>query len=368
MICCEECFKDKEIKRLIKGMKQRGDCLRCHVKDVYIYNTEHDEQLATWLSDFISIFTPISMIPSNLNIENVTAKSTTLKAELFNNWNLFNFENEEQVYHFLLHVCKDKYDELPELFDEQIILVELFIDEEIKKHSILKFAQWETFTKKLIEVNRFHTHPFDEELFKKMFTFMQKRYYKGEIFYRCRISENERGIPQDKMSAPPSHLAQTGRASAKGIRCLYLSDTEMTTINETRPRSSDYVTIGTFKLLSDINVIDLKIINDLSPFTDELDAKEYAMNRYLFRKINDELAKPMKSNDSDLDYIPTQYVVDFIKGIERDHKPEYGGVEYSSVMCEDGNNLAIFDPELFECTKIATYQIGNLNYNKRAVR
>ena len=39
---------------------------------------------------------------------------------------------------------------------------------------------------------------------------------------------------------------------------------------------------------------------------------------------------------------------------------EYSGIEYNSVMYEKGYNLAIFDPELFECINTEVYRIENV--------
>ena len=113
-----------------------------------------------------------------------------------------------------------------------------------------------------------------------------------------------------------------------------MGDGPKTAVYETRPRVSDCVTVAQFELQEDITVVDLKLINNLSPFTHNLSAKEYAMNRELLKKIDEGLAKPMGSNDSDLDYIPTQYISDFIKSIEDSEGAVFKGIEYSSVMQE----------------------------------
>ena len=43
---------------------------------------------------------------------------------------------------------------------------------------------------------------------------------------------------------------------------------------------------------------------------------------------------------------------------------EYAGIEYKSVMHNGGNNLAIFDPDLFECTNTKVYGIDSIDYTK----
>ena len=77
------------------------------------------------------------------------------------------------------------------------------------------------------------------------------------------------------------------------------------------------------------------------------------------------MSRPLRRSDSTLDYIPTQYIVDFIKSIEHDGAPEYDGIEYNSTTNPGGFNLAIFNPELFQCISIDVYDIEELHYNKK---
>lgn len=188
----------------------------------------------------------------------------------------------------------------------------------------------------------------------------------GECFYRCRISTEE-GIPMDKMGAPPIEYTTDGRANAKGIRCLYLGDSAETTIYETRAGAYDFVTVGKFKLKKDIIVVDLKRINQISPFIEELDCLEYAINKEHLNKINNEMGRIMRRSDSALDYIPTQYITDFVKSITHNEVAEYAGIEYKSVMHENGYNLAIFNPELFECIDTKIYKIDMIDYRKHVM-
>lgn len=50
------------------------------------------------------------------------------------------------------------------------------------------------------------------------------------------------------------------------------------TIYEARAGAYDYVTVGKFRLKKDVIVVDLKKINQISPFLEGLDCLEYAIN------------------------------------------------------------------------------------------
>ena len=86
-----------------------------------------------------------------------------------------------------------------------------------------------------------------------------------------------------------------------------------------------------------------------------MDCLEYAINKEHLNKINDEMGKIMSRSDSTLDYVPTQYITDFVKSIIHNGVAEYAGIEYKSVMHSDGYNLALFDPDLFKCVDMEGY-------------
>ena len=63
-----------------------------------------------------------------------------------------------------------------------------------------------------------------------------------------------------------AHRVNAGRANPEGVQVLYLSNTETTTLHEIRAGMYDYVSIGTFRLLKQIEVINLAEIDVVSPF------------------------------------------------------------------------------------------------------
>lgn len=79
------------------------------------------------------------------------------------------------------------------------------------------------------------------------------------------------------------------------------------------------------------------------------------------------MSKSLRRSDSTLDYVPTQYIVDFIKSIEHNGTQEYDGIEYNSTTNPGGYNLAIFNPDLFECVSVSVYDIEKLQYTSKKV-
>lgn len=359
MIFCSKCFSDIELKPIIEGIGKSGKCSICGREDVNIYDTDVDIELTGYFDELINIYTPIHLLPESYP----KADLKLLKDELLSNWNIFYKLSANQVYNIITNICKEKYSETPELFDSTVGIAELQDSIYLTDRSIVRTNKWENFVNDLKLENRFHTNHINTDVLEVFCSYIRKPYKRGTKFYRGRISPLS-GYNTSLMDAPPSDLASAGRANAMGIRCLYLADDIETTIHEVRAGAFDYVSIGTFELQDDIIIIDLKSIDKISPFIEGLDVTQHAINKEHLKKINSEMAKPLRRSDSPLDYISTQYISDFIKSIERNGKVEYAGLEYNSTMSKGGFNLAVFYPELFKCTHVDTYKIKDLYYAK----
>ena len=359
MVICERCFCDTEVIGVIQSKNVIGECPLCKSKKVCIYDTDLYEDLTSMFEEMVGMYTPISMLPDSYP----RSDTRMLKSELIHNWSIFQNKTEAEAYDIITAICKEKYEENEALFDQPVGIWELYDQEYLSGHSLLTTNSWNDFVEALKTRNRFHTHYIDLDLLERYCSYIRKPYKAGEVFYRSRISTQD-GVSRDEIGAPSVEKAVDGRANARGIRCLYLGDSAETTIYEVRAGAYDYVTVGKFKLKKDIIVVDLKKINQISLFTEGLDCLEYAINKEHLNKINEEMGKIMRRSDSTLDYVPTQYITDFIKSIVHEGKAEYAGIEYNSVMHSGGYNLAVFDPDLFECVETEVYGIDMIDYTK----
>lgn len=350
MICCEKCFKDPEIKDVIKSLNQISKCELCGKNNVHIYNTEINNELAVMFDDLLNIYTAHSDLPDDYPREYINL----LKDELCRRWNIFCIDSD-LVYRAITSICHEKYQEHPEIFDEPIGILELNQQDYLEEHSIMKTFEWEDFVQGIKTNNRFHTDYINKEVLYSFSNYIKKKYKAGNVFYRARICPDETGFTVDKMGAPPAGVASAGRANPTGISCLYLADTDVTALNEIRAGVYDYVAVGKFVLKEDIEVVNLTLVDQISPFWG-LDNTIHAVNKKHLQKISIDIAKPLRRHDSTLDYLPTQYISDFIKS------RGFAGIEYKSTMNMGGYNLAIFDETLFECTSVDVYDIRELKY------
>lgn len=352
MNCCEKCFKDEEIKAIIKSRKTKGTCDFCNAQDVYIYDISESksDDLKNNFEELIDAYAPYGGLADGYPRE----KMDFLKNILSSQWNIFNIPSE-QIYKFIIELLPQKYKDYPELFDTPVGLINIMNNQYMEQYSMLGSCQWEDFVKEIKEQNRFHIKMIREDVLKEILGASFKQYKKGEILYRARICSDSRGYTICQMGAPPSGKASSGRANPEGISYLYLSDSEDTTLHEVRAGLYDYVTVGKFKLLQDIEVVDLANIDKISPFKD-LDCNLIATNLLHLKKIEQEIAKPLRRYDSSLDYLPSQYICDLVKN------EGYAGIEYRSTMTEHGINIAIFNENLFTCIDTQVYDIKKLSY------
>ena len=151
-------------------------------------------------------------------------------------------------------------------------------------------------------------------------------------------------------------IRDSGRVNPDGIGVLYLSTDDKTVLNETRVTAYDYVTIGTFKNKRPLRVANISEISRVSPFLYNDEFERFALNRKVFQEMAYEIAKPIRRNDSPLEYLPTQYIAEFVKS------EGFDGVEYESTLNPGGTNLALFNESLVECINVKTIEITNVQY------
>ena len=77
----------------------------------------------------------------------------------------------------------------------------------------------------------------------------------------------------------------------------------------------------------------------------------------IFSDIAKEIAKPLRRNDSSLEYLPTQFITEFIKS------KGYAGVSYTSTMGTGGVNIAAFDEAMFECIAVHVVEVKGIEYS-----
>ena len=352
-----DCFEDVEIRSMIKSGELKGHCDITGKDDVFIYDTniaDSTSGIGATLVQVLDVYTAESELPSDF------PKGSLARIEdiLATDWSIFSLKSNE-IKVVIMELCKESYSEDSRIFQEPVGIERLCDQNFRRDECITTYSTWDFFMSSIKNRNRFHSNHINLTLLEKLFASpsLQRIIPKdsGE-YYRARIGTEEGYLPGE-MGAPPSRLATAGRANSKGISCLYLAGDEVTTFHEIRARDLDYVSVGRFVSKRELKIVDLSSLHKISPFsTDLFDMEWFAVNMNILKQISKEIAKPLRRQDSELDYLPAQYIADFVKSLG------YDGICYRSTLNEDGLNYAIFDEKKFKCVEVKVYHIASLSY------
>ena len=345
MNCCIECFRDSHIRSIIAMQGTIGNCDFCSSKNVAIYDVN---AAPNPLADIL-----IGLIQTYAVSETLDAKP--LKVALRDEWDIFN-AGSELIQALIKKLCESAYPENAGVFTRNVILSQLSDNEFLREYGVVRGHSWNEFANSIKYINRFHSGMFNADAFASFLSVAARSYPAGSSFCRARISADKEGFSLDNMGAPPKGKRNAGRINPEGVGVLYLSSDNKTAINEVRASAFDYITIGKFQSTRDITVVNLSAIAQTSPFLYGGELEQFAINRKVFQEIAFEIAKPLRRSDSPLEYLPTQYISEFIKS------ENYDGVEYASTLREGGFNLAVFDERLFSCVDIQTIEVSEILY------
>ena len=227
---------------------------------------------------------------------------------------------------------------------------DMFLQSDYHPSSILT-ESWSRFTDEILNQNRFFPQMnVDLEILKEA-SILSDIMLKNAYLFRARKSKEQKKIAPRNMGKPPSKLCGAGRANPQGIPYLYLADDEQTAIHEVRPNTTEFVTIGKFKILENIQILDLSNPRIRDPFKCG-DGLSYTIQILPFlRLLGRELSKPIEPKNKNWHYIPTQYLCEYIK-----HQG-YDGISYKSHL-GPGKNIALFSEKKMKCTRSFLYTIN----------
>jgi hypothetical protein len=313
--CCPECFGDRGLRRdIIPSMSPTtGDCGYCGTTGVDLIEPAALRDLFQLL---ISIYAP-------------DPSGKTLVEWLKQDWDLF--------CHALMDIAHAK-ELLSEILDDGDIVRRPF-SPSVAYHSEA-LARWETLREELMYRNRYFLEEvLDTDRLKELLVHLPADDMPTQ-WYRARILTDETAYTIDQMGAPPARLATHGRANPAGIPYLYLSSLPKTAIAEVRPHTGEVACVAEFTLPPPLRAVDLRNPRGLvSPFVlaDATAIGQLRADIAFLERLGEELTRPVLPRGAAIDYIPSQYLCEFIK------RAGYDGVVYRSSV-STGINLALFNP------------------------
>lgn len=335
MLVCSNCFIDKALIRLLQSENIVGTnriCPTCGKENIKCIEAN---QLSDYFIEILDLYDT-----SELN------EALLLHDRIQKDWGIFN----------------------PQIIEKSREILNAIIDipnwnQNLTKKWILKEdtmfqEEWDRFSEEIKHKNRFFiTIPFQHTPFEIIWEFLDITIPVGTKLYRSRINPPNKRYNKSKMGKPPKKITLSGRANPFGIPYLYLTSDRDTSISEVRPAKGQSVTVGYFKVLEEIKVINFRKV---SPFELILHSayesiKNISTLNNIITLINERLSLPIDPKIANLEYIPTQYICEKIKSLK------YDGVAFQSAM-GNGINYAFFEDDKLNCYTTRKHSIKDLSY------
>jgi hypothetical protein len=348
MEVCDCCFKDEEIKRyIVSTSTEIGFCDCCSNESSLIEYSELDE----FFSKFFSIF----------KYDETGGRPIVDLVQ--DDWNLFSSKA----------ICIKIFSEfeiiLALTLELGLIGSGVTVDSSLKVSYIDDIQEsvdfWSILKEELKWKKRFltNTDELEELSWDRSFQVYSLLDF-GTLLYRSRINQDGQITPFEcsEMGAPSLKFISAGRANPQGIPYLYLSRAKETTVYETRATYLDTISIGTFQI-PDTTILKLvDFTSKESPFNYVDTIISFAIGRLLRDVVSQDLSKPMRRYDSELEYIPTQFICEYIRVITG-----ADGIQFNSSLDQDGVNVVLFDPKVIDCISVELHQVEKVAIKSIAI-
>ena len=179
--------------------------------------------------------------------------------------------------------------------------------------------------------------------------------------FRARINNEDKKWSHKDLTSPPPKVSKSNRMSPSGFSFFYGGLGPEVCIHEVGPRVGESVVVAEFESIKPLIILDLsvEVESRRSIFDDEylFDYEEY-FKPFLVHFIND-ISRPIKKSDSEIEYVPTQVFTEFIKTVnfkDQYYRPDSSGnhsdvfidgILFKSSIMKNGINLVLFKgPEI----------------------
>lgn len=148
----------------------------------------------------------------------------------------------------------------------------------------------------------------------------------GSVLYRGRMAEDARHLyrriveePSTELGPAPSHLAESGRLSPRGVSLFYSADDRETAVAEIALHSVyDQAVVGAFRTTKPLQILDFtrKLTSLPSVFaTDEASRQRWTFAQFK-KHFTDMIAAPVVLDGRQaVDYTPTQVVAEWLRWV-----------------------------------------------------
>lgn len=345
MKVCVHCFNDLEIKQfIISNSTENGSCDFCDEA----CNSALIEvgELLDFFAEFIQLF-------------KLSATGLPLSQLIQKDWNLFSSEI----------VCNNILSTILLSLESPISNCHDTVDytDEIVECS----SYWETLKEEIKWEKRFLTNiDILEELGWIRHLSQTVQLPQSELLYRARLNYdgNLKETNVTEMGCPNKKQTPAGRANPQGIPYLYLSKEIETVLYEVRATYLDEVSVGTFQIKDNSTVILVDFTEEKASAFSKIDEiVDYTKSMLLKRNISADLSKPIRRYDSEIDYIPTQFICEYIRYINNRDNQLIDGIIFNSSLHRGGKNIVLFNQDKVDCISVALHRVTNVEIQSMIV-
>lgn len=359
MRCCPNCFNDSLAADAVRALSRGavGDCDFCKRKNVEVCELTAESEIASLFDSLFDVFVATDEIAADRSMGSFSSLIEAFQGV----WDVFSFKSKRLQLHFLQQLFSEE-GWFASLCDAQSISVAPRKGSApIEKFAIFGDSNWSSFSHSIKHEKRYSSRIQNEDILLDLLKSASAEWDKGRPLYRARLWNSSESPNESDLYEPPFNKAASGRMCPAGVPCLYVADSPETAAAEVRAGMHDGIAIAHLALRDTLKYIDLRSLNHISPFSD-VDASRIIANRDVLQEILHELTKPIRPDDSALDYIPVQYLSELIRS-----EGGYRAIGYSSIMHPGGLNIACFEhlPSLFEIKSLYRLSVSNLEYKFR---
>jgi len=329
--CCPECFGDRALRDQIFPAldADRGTCDFCGTVNTQLVEPGR-------LADYFELLA---------NVYEPDAGGKLLVEWMKEDWQLFAHERMDIAH------AKEL---LGEILDDGEIVRRSFISSADGISAGL--AQWDKLRDGMMYGNRwFLDVAIDLDRLRQLLDMLLTTDLPQQ-WYRARICTEDGIFSIEHMGAPPKRRSSHGRANPAGIPYLYLGSHPESAIAEIRPHTGELACVAEF-MIPKIKAVDLRNPRKrVSPFilADTSEIRQLRADLPFLERLGDELTRPVQPAGTAIDYIPSQYLCEFIK------KSGFDGVVYRSSV-SDGTNLALFNPTQAVGGSVRLYHVSQVS-------
>lgn len=332
---CRNCFNDAGPTEVNAKRPERGVCDFCGP----VNGTGFVWDLEEWSDPFAQLFDSYVVDESGSPIEQC----------LLADWDFFTHNDASTVRSFIEAVFPGGHEFLGD---------GVRVGHRLKAAADSSIRIWDQLIDHLKFSNRFFppkTIPYERlEALGEVIVKNSRPVLAGSSLFRGRMISEPVPLSAADMGMPPRHLARGGRGNPPGIPHLYLALERETCVAECRPGMNEYISVAEFQAIKDFTTLDLETVDAINPFTSspDGDASLYLHSRAVLTRLRSEISTPARSSDSNLDYISTQFLCEYVKSLG------LSGVIYPSTLYGGGTNLVLFNPEVVEIREdVQAYRI-----------